>query len=134
MRIFADTSGIYALLVSNDRMHKKAAKQFDLFSEADAQLITSSFVLVETAALLQRRVGIESLHDFQTKVFPLFDVVWADLEWYNKAFQRLIILGDKKVSLVDCLSFEIMEALEIQTAFSFDTHFEDMGFSLTPQL
>ena len=134
MRIFADTSGIYALLVSNNRMHKKAVKQFDHFSEAGAQLITSSFVLVETTALLQRRVGMESVYDFQTKVFPLFDVVWADTEWYQKAIQRLIIIGDKQVSLVDCLSFEIMEALEIKTAFSFDTHFEDMGFSLTPKL
>lgn len=131
MKVFADTSGLFALLVHNDRMHKKAAKHFAAFSEAEAQIITSSFVLVETTALLQRRVGLESIYDFQTKVFPLFDVIWVDAGWYQKAVQRFIITKDKRISLVDCLSFVIMEALEIQTAFSFDKHFEEMGFSLT---
>lgn len=44
--------------------------------------------------------------------------------------QRLFLQSQKGVSLVDCLSFEIMESFDIPLAFTFDSHFEDMGFSI----
>lgn len=31
---------------------------------------------------------------------------------------------------VDCLSFEVMEARNLRTAFAFDKHFEELGFTL----
>lgn len=30
---------------------------------------------------------------------------------------------------VDCLSFEVMEARNLRTAFAFDKHFEELGFT-----
>ena len=58
MMIFADTSGLFALMVKNDFMHVRAKQNFAYFAQHRVQLLTSSFVLVETAALLQRRVGL----------------------------------------------------------------------------
>lgn len=37
--------------------------------------------------------------------------------------------ADKGISLVDSLSFEIMESYDISAAFAFDHHFEKMGFT-----
>ena len=68
--------------------------------------------------------------DFQNKIVPLLDVVWVDADWHKKVLNRLFMLNRKKISLVDCLSFVIMEAREIQTVFSFDEHFKENGFSL----
>ena len=34
---------------------------------------------------------------------------------------------------VDCTSFEVMRALRIQQAFSFDRHFHEQGFALLPR-
>ena len=63
MNIFADTSGLFALLVKNDYMYLRAREIFNYLAKQNAQLVTSSFVLAETTALLQRRVGMEAVHD-----------------------------------------------------------------------
>jgi len=130
MKVFADTSGIFALLVKNDSMHTKAKEIFAYCSQNKAELFTSSFVLIETTALLQRRVGLESVRDFNTRILPLFHIIWSDKEWYARGIQRLFLHGQKDISLVDCLSFEIMETYDISLAFSFDKQFWKMGFTM----
>jgi uncharacterized protein len=128
MNIFADTSGLFALLVKNDYMFVRARENFNYFAENNAQLLTSSFVLVETTALLQRRIGLMPVNDFYTKILPLLEIVWVDDKWYAKGMQRLLTQNNREISLVDCISFEIMEALQIKWAFAFDKHFEENGF------
>lgn len=51
-------------------------------------------------------------------------------EWYARAVQRFFLQSQRDISLVDCLSFEIMESYDIPLAFTFDRHFEEMGFSV----
>lgn len=130
MKVFADTSGLYALLVKNDYMFVRARENFIFFAENNVQLVTSSFVLVETTALLQNRIGLEPVNDFNAKILPLLDVVWVDNAWYSKGVQRLMSQNNRHVSLVDCLSFEIMDNLQVEYAFAFDKHFEENGFTL----
>ena len=130
MMIFADTSGLFALLVKNDLMHMRAKLYFAYFAQHRVQLLTSSFVLVETAALLQRRVGLEAGHDFQSKIMPLLEMIWVSGDGHTRAIQRLFALNNRSVSLVDCLSFEIMESREITHAFTFDKHFPENGFTI----
>jgi predicted nucleic acid-binding protein len=128
MIVFADTSALYALLVRDDSMHEHAKRCFAHFSEHTVQLLSSSFVLVETQALLQRRVGLEAVRDFNARIAPLIEILWVDGEWYNRAMQRLFLHQKRSLSLVDCLSFEIMEARAITVAFTYDKHFEENGF------
>jgi len=111
-------------------MHVRARENFDYFAGQSVQLVTSSFVLVETIALLQRRIGLAPVHDFNAKILPLLEVIWANDKWYTRAMQRLFAQNNRDVSLVDCLSFEIMDSLEIECAFAFDRHFEENGFTI----
>jgi len=39
---------------------------------------------------------------------------------------------DKDYDLIDCLSFALMDALDVREAFGFDRHFEQYGFRLLP--
>ncbi len=130
MIVFADTSALFALLVHDDLMHIRAKENFAYFAERGVQLLTSSYVLVETVALLQQRIGLAPVHDFNAKIVPLLEIVWADAEWHGLAIQRLSAQNRRNISLVDCLSFEIMESREITEAFTFDRHFVDNGFSI----
>jgi predicted nucleic acid-binding protein len=130
MMIFADTSGLFALMVKNDLMHVRAKQNFAYFAQQRTQLLTSSFVLVETVALLQRRIGLEAVHDFQSKIMPLLEMNWVSADRYTRAIQRLFALNNRNISLVDCLSFEIMESREITHAFTFDKHFVENGFTI----
>jgi predicted nucleic acid-binding protein len=130
MNVFADTSGFFALMARNDYMHVRAKENFNYFAKERARLLTSSFVLVETIALLQRRIGLEPVHEFNAKILPLLEVVWIDKQWYWKGIQRVFSHGNRSLSLVDCISFEIMESREISIAFTFDKHFSDCGFTI----
>jgi predicted nucleic acid-binding protein len=130
MIVFADTSGLFALLVQDDFMHVRARANFEHFAENNTHLLTSSYVLLETLTLLQRRVSLEAVWDFNRKILPILDVVWVDEEWHGRAVQRLHVEGNRNVSLTDCLSFEIMDAREINTAFTFDRHFTERGFAI----
>lgn len=130
MMVFADTSALFALLVHNDHMHVRAKANFEYFAENNTLLLTSSYVLLETLTLLQRRVGIQAAWDFDRKIMPVLDVVWADEKWHHQAVQRLHAEKTRGVSLTDCLSFEIMESRAITTAFTFDRHFVERGFEM----
>lgn len=130
MTVYVDTSALFALLVRDDRMHERARQGFDRLAAANARLVTSSFVLVETLTLLRRRVGMEAVVDFQLRIQPLLDVVWVDQDWYDRALTRCIAQSRKEMSLVDHLGFEIMEAKGLTAAFAFDRHFEQAGFTL----
>ena len=130
MTVFADTSAFFALLVQDDYMHIRAKLNFEHFVQDNTRLLTSSYVLLETLTLLQRRVSFEAVWDFTRKIVPLLDTVWVDEGWHSRALQRLHVEGDRTLSLTDCLSFEIMETREITTAFAFDRHFTERGFEI----
>lgn len=130
MIVFADTSALFALLVRDDFMHIRAKENFAYFAKHGVQLLTSSYILVETITLLQRRIGLAPVHDFNSKILPLLEIVWADAEWHSRAMQRLLAQNKRNLSLVDCLSFEIMETREITQAYAFDQHFADNGFTI----
>jgi predicted nucleic acid-binding protein len=130
MIVFADTSALFSLLVRDDFMHVRAKLNFVHFADHNFQLVTSSFVMVETVALLQRRVGLTAVRDFNGKISPLMEVVWVDADWQNRGMLRLLTQNQRTLSLVDCISFEIMEAREITEAFTFDRHFAESGFTI----
>jgi predicted nucleic acid-binding protein len=128
MIVFADTSALYALMVRDDDMHVRAKRCFSYFAEHAVQLLSSSFVLVETMALLQSRVGLSAAQDFHSRIVPLLEILWVNADWYGRAVQRLTMQAQKEISLVDCLSFEIMEARAVPLAYAYDKHFEENGF------
>lgn len=130
MIVFTDTSALFALIVRDDYMHVRAKTNFDYFVKKDVHLLTSSYVIIETIALLQRRVSIQAVSDFHMKIQPLLEIVWIDDEWHSRAMQSLLAQGDKNISLVDWLSFEIMESKGITIAYTFDKHFMEKGFSV----
>jgi uncharacterized protein len=76
--VLADTSGFLALLNKSDEYHARATRAFALLRQQRAALIATSFVLVETYALIERRLGIDAVRDFRADFAPLLDVVWVD--------------------------------------------------------
>ena len=59
MSVFADTSGLYALLFESEESHADVVRVFRDTLTGERPLWTTSYVLVETIALLQSRVGLE---------------------------------------------------------------------------
>lgn len=128
--VFVDTSALYALIVDGDDFHERAVELFEGLKAEDARLITTSYVLVETYALLHRRIGIEAVRDVRAGLVPLLDVVWVDEELHERALDRLVDRSAGGASPVDAVSFVAMRTRAIDHAFSFDRHFGDEGFAI----
>ena len=127
--VFLDTSALYAFLVAEDEHHAQAAAIFDTLS-AQTAFVCSSFVVQETVALLQARIGVPAVRRFVSVVQPMLEIVWVDAAIYGRAIAALLAAGHRHVSLTDWTSFEVMRERGIESAFAFDPHFKQHGFTL----
>ena len=132
--IFVDTSALYAVLDRDDQAHESARDAWIgwLSDERDISLLTSNYVLVESFALLQSRLGIEAVRAFHDDLLPVLQLQWTTPEDHEIATQALLLAGRRQLSLVDCTSFQLMRRLGVSQAFAFDRHFEEQGFELLP--
>jgi len=127
--VFVDTSGLLALLNPKDDNHHGAARAFARLRVRQAPLVSTSFVLVETYALLGRRFGLDAVQRFREAFAPLVDVVWVDEALHDAGLDLLLSLRTRRLSLVDAVSFVVMRRQKIDDAFAFDPHFEQAGFT-----
>lgn len=130
--IFIDTAAFYALLDARDPNHLAARTTMDRLRAADASLLTHEYVLVETSALIQRRLGIGVLRRFVDGLLPLVEVAWVDGHLHVEAREALLAAGRREVSLVDWTSFLVMRRHGVQQAFTFDGDFAAQGFEVLP--
>lgn len=128
MQIFIDTSAFYAVLVADDANHAGAASTIDRLQAEDDELVTSSYVLQETIALLQARIGLSAVRQFAEHVVPGLRIEWVDESDFRFALTALLAANSRSISLTDWTSFEIMRRLGIQQAFAYDTDFQTQGF------
>ena len=128
--VFADTSGLLALLNPKDQHHARADRAFGSLRARQAALVSTSFVLVETYALIGRRLGLDAVRRFRADFAPLIDVVWVDEALHEAGLDLLLERRKRLLSLVDAVSFVMMRQRRIGEAFAFDPHFEAENFSL----
>jgi len=59
-------------------------------------------------------------------------VLFVDAELVEGALEWMERYRDKRLSLTDCASFEVMERLGLDAAFTFDRDFRDCGLATLP--
>ena len=131
MSVFADTSALYAVLDRDDDNHAAAGEAFAALLD-QAALLTHGYVVVETSALVQRRLGMEAVRALADDVLPALELVFVDESLHRAAAAALLASGARDVSLVDWTSFELMRRLGVEEAFAFDDEFARQGFALIP--
>jgi predicted nucleic acid-binding protein len=130
--VFVDTSAFLALLDGDDTNNPAAIACFGALRRTIDSLHTTSYVLVETAALVQSRLGIGVVRDFQKFYRPLVGVSWLGEQEHERAVATLLVASRRRPSLVDCTSFDCMRRLGLSRVFTFDRHFADQGFKCLP--
>lgn len=130
--VFIDTSAFLALLDGDDAGHRRTRHAWSDLLDSGRMLVTSNYILVETFALVQNRLGMEAVRVFQEDIVPLLDIRPVDAPSHAAAVSALLAAGRKRLSLVDCSSFEIMRRGGIRTAFTLDRHFREQGFECVP--
>lgn len=131
MEILVDTSALYALLDGDDPNHGPAANAVaELRTSAD--LVTHNYVLVESTAVVQRKLGANAIRDLLRNLISPVEILWVDGDLHDAGVTALLAAARRRVSLVDWISFELMRRRGIETAFAFDRDFAVQGFETVP--
>ena len=130
MTVFVDTSALLALLDADDADHADAVAAWRRLAEEGAPLLSSNYVIVETTAVAQHRLGLDAVRALVREILPLVEIAFIDSAIHEAAIAALLAAGRRQLSLVDCSSFELMRRREVGRAFAFDRHFREQKFTL----
>jgi predicted nucleic acid-binding protein len=128
--VFIDTSALFALLDADDDHNARAVATFPSLDRTE--LVTTSYVVVECTALVERRLGRDLARALLRDVLATTRIVWVDEPLHRAAASAYLAARRMDVSLVDYASFEVMRREKIARAFVFDRHFADAGFDVIP--
>ena len=127
--IFLDTSAIYALADQADPRHELAKARFGALLEGGEGILTHNYVLGESMALTQSRLGLAATLKLAADC-RAFAIEWRDQATHEEAVRQLARHGRRPVSFVDQVSFLVMRRRGVRTALAFDPDFEAEGFRL----
>ena len=130
MIVFVDTSALYGLLDQDDHNHALAKQIWQRVLTNNDELVTSNYVIVESTALIQNRLGMAAVGDLHDHFLTFLTVEWVSEEIHRASMSALRVAKRRPLSLVDCSSFEICRLHSIQQVFTFDNHFAEQGFQL----
>jgi predicted nucleic acid-binding protein len=125
--IFIDTGFLIALLNANDAYHQ-TANQLSLKYEG-ITFLTTDAVLLELGNALSRS-GKQQASDM-IRYFQQAEeasIMHLTPELFAKGLQLYDKYQDKSWGLVDCISFIVMQELELTEVLTFDQHFAQAGF------
>ena len=132
MSVFVDTSAFLAVLDADDAEHEQGRTTWEHLLTGGEVIVCSNYVLVEAFALVQRRFGIEAVRVFQEDICPILAIEWVDESEHRAGVAAVLAASRRRLSLVDCVSFEVMRRLGVHRVFCFDSHFEEQGFECIP--
>jgi len=132
LNILVDTSAFLAVLDQRDLNHPAAkARWIEMLNRGD-ELVSHNYILVETSAVVLRRLGLDAVRVFERDVVPVLRLVWVTREIHEAAAGAHLVAARRTLSLVDCVSFEVMRRTGVLTAFAFDRHFREYGYETIP--
>lgn len=119
--IFVDSGAIIACLDVLDPFHDAAVEGFARLDDSNEAAFTTSACLVEVVNATARE------HDYLSAARSGLELLTWEMEIVRPTAveeRRALVLMEtyagKKVGLVDCISFVVMDARQSRTAFTFD--------------
>ena len=94
---------------------------------------TSNLIIAETYTRLLYKTHFRAAQQFlETIAIIDIDITYSDNELEQSAKYYLTKYANLKISYTDAVSFAMMTKKNILSAFSFDKHFEIVGFLMKP--
>ncbi len=120
-----DSSAILAFLDADDADHLQAVTVARQIASEERPSFITNYVEAEAHALLLRKLGRTIAREWLLRGgLPVVRTLPAEEQ---RAKEILAQHSDKDWSLCDAISFAVLEARQIPTAFAFDRHFRQYG-------
>lgn len=129
MRVFVDASAFIAILVESDFNHTRAAEIAARLELEKAELVTSSMIIAEVLTVLSMRFSKALAIEFGERIMKGgIQIVHPSALSFEHAWQIWKNEQQKDVSVVDAMSFALIESERIPASFSFDHDFLKRSF------
>jgi predicted nucleic acid-binding protein len=132
VKLLADTGALIALFNPRDHLHEQARKFVRV--SAATRFVVTELIVSETVTRLRARAGAAHAADIGTALLASrrYEVLFIDVPLLEAGLADLRRFADKRLSLVDAVSFGIIRSLALDGAFTFDRDFRDCGFTTYP--
>lgn len=133
--IYIDTGAFLARHLSKDQNHRQANFFWNSIREKSETCMTSNFVLDETFTLLGLRAGYGFAAQRARNIYASesLTILRPSIEDELKAIDFFEKYSDHRLSFTDCISFVLMQNRKIKRVFTFDHHFQIVGFQTYPK-
>jgi predicted nucleic acid-binding protein len=129
----SDSSFFYAAVNRRDRYHTVVRRVLESAYKGGWILVTTTFVVAETHALILARLGRDIAAKWLEGVWHGVHVIRPTEEDERRACEIIFGYTDKDFSFTDAISFAVMGRLGITVALSLDEHFVQFGkFTVVP--
>jgi uncharacterized protein len=124
--ILVDTGIWVASANPHDRLHGTAT---NLVHNSPDDLVTTDYIVDESLTLLRSRRRPAAAIMLGERLFggAITDIHHVEPNDVREAWQIFQQFRDKEWSFTDCVSYVVMQRLNIRTAYSFDHHFHQFG-------
>ena len=131
-RVLVDTSALYALISSTDQFHHQAWLWYRALVSRREELYITSYALVETIALVHRRLGFTQLRTFMESIQNVIRTYWVTPSVHAEAWDMLVARNSNQLSLVECSVIVVARRLNAQV-FAFDNDYRTEGLQVIPR-
>ncbi|HEY6568529.1 MAG TPA: PIN domain-containing protein [Actinomycetota bacterium] len=133
MTTFVDTSAFFAVLSADEADTDRATRWLEqIAATEDERLLTHSYVVTESIALIHRRLGTDMVKTFLDDLLPVCEIRYVGKDLHERATVAYLSSLSRSSSFVDRTSFELMRAEGIRQAFTLDPDFASAGFETVP--
>jgi len=133
VKLLADTGALLALFNPRDDFHQQA-KRF-VREAAKTRFVVTELIVSETVTRLRARTSAARAADVGAALLKSqrYEVLFVDTALLEAGLTDLRRFADKRLSLVDAVSFAVIRSLALDGSFTFDRDFRDCGFAVFPK-
>lgn len=136
-RVFVDTGAWIAAIERGDRHHDAAAAHLENLVRRRTPLMTTNYVVSETATRLRYDSGLPTALKFREQLVRASTGGRIAIEWIDESAQEagwaiLERYADVGLSMTDATSAAVARANKVSTVFGFDADFRALGFDVQP--
>ena len=128
--VVVDTSAFYALVSETDEFHDSAMSIYEDIMDRDQRLWTPSYALIETIALVHRRLGFDTLSQTLALIESRVQIYWIGDTVHSIVLREFVAAGGRGLSLVD-RTVVMLARMKAAHVFTFDMGMANAGIPIS---
>ena len=130
-KVFIDSAAYIALFNKREQNHERSVEIFNKILHS-SHLYTSDYIFDEVVTFSNVRYGHQKACEVSISILKtsLVQLIIIDRDLLKLSHDRFLKSPKKKISFTDISSTVVMDQYKIDFVFTFDSHFQSMGYQM----